>query len=195
MVKKKALLLLMPLVMLGACVRVTVLGHTVTEGTPDKVKAEESRAAAEKLTPQQAAATVSTLTLDFSAAVKQQTAADARFDAEALRTAITDELRSRRLLASSAEAAGRQAVVQLEEYSIRQTSNAVVFGHVPSAGVLAATVLVRDAEGVELRRLSIRAEVALNLAQRGTEPNALRNLYLRFATLAADDLAATAESR
>jgi len=192
MAAKRALLLL-PLLLCG-CVRVTVLGHTVTEGQAGKVAAEETRAAPEKLTAQQAAATVSAITLDLAAA-RQQTAADARFDAEALRAAITDELRSRRLLAIAAEADGRLAVVQLEEYSIRQTSNAVVFGHVPSAGVLAGVVLVRDAEGVELRRVSIRAEVALNLAQRGTDQNALRGLYLKFAELAADNLAATAESR
>ncbi|MEO6366549.1 MAG: hypothetical protein ABIP38_01030 [Steroidobacteraceae bacterium] len=146
----------------------------------------------DKLTPQQAAATVSAVSLVLSAAVQQQAAADARFDADALRASITDELRSRRLLDPGSAGAGRVAVVQLDEYSVRSTSNAVVFGHVPSAGVLAGAVLIRDAEGAGLRDFMIRAEVALNIAQRGTEPEPLKSLYLKFAALAADDLAATA---
>jgi hypothetical protein len=192
----KRALLLIPLALLGACVRVTVLGHTVTEGTaPGKQKAETRAAAVEKLTPQQLAATVSAITLEIAPALQQQIAADARFDADALRAAITDELRSRRLLDTSAAAAGRVAVVQVAEYSVRPTSNAVVFGHIPSTGVLGGAVLIRDAEGAELRGFRIRADIPLNIAQRGTEPNALRNLYLKFAELAADDLAATADSR
>jgi hypothetical protein len=186
--------LLVPLLMLGACVRVTVLGHTVTEGkTPGKADAEAPpTAVAEKLTPQQAAATVSAITLALSAAAAPIAAADARFDMDALRAAITDELRSRRLLTTPAAAAGRVAVVQIEEYSLRQTSNAVVFGHVPSAGVLAGAVLIQDAQGAELRRFRIRVEVPLNIAQGGKEPNALKNLYLRFAAMTADEAAGAA---
>ncbi len=192
-----SLLMILTLGLLGACTRVTVFGHTVKEGparaarttapaSPDAPAASRSSPAAQPGQPQ-----ITRVALEFTPAAQKQVDDDERFNSEALREAIIAELRSRQLLDLEKPGAGRVAVIQMDEFSVRATSNVVLFGYLPSAGVLVGAVRIREAGGGEARQLHVRAEIALNISQRGTDRNPLQNLYSGFARRFADELTAT----
>jgi hypothetical protein len=188
--------LLLTICLLTACTRVTVFGHTlkhdVAPPAPSAVATGNEPATQQKLATQTVQPKVTRITLVLTAAAQRQAADDMRFDVEALRKAITDELVSRQLLDQRSETASPVAVIQVDEFTVKATTNVVLFGSLPSVGVLGGSVQIRDAAGAALREFHVRADLPLRISQRETESNPLRNLYKGFAALVADDLAVKA---
>ena len=120
--------------------------------------------------------------------MQKQVADDERFNADALRDAIAAELGSRQLLDLQNTGAGRVAVIQLEEYSLRATSNVVLFGNLPSAGVLAGVIRIREPAGGATREFKVRAEIQFGISQSGRDKKPLQKLYSGFARQLADEL-------
>jgi hypothetical protein len=159
------LLLLVTLGLLGACTHV-----------PVKVLAAQPP--------------ITRFAIEFTPAAQKQMTADERFNTEALRNAISTELGSRHLLNLQLTGTGRVAVIQVDEFSVRATSNLVLLGHLRSAGVLAAVVRIREATG-ESREFHVRADVSMNISKADTAKNPLKKLYGGFATQLADELTGT----
>jgi hypothetical protein len=177
---RNSLLLVVTLALLGACARVTVFGHTVKDA------AAPAAPVAQASQPGQLPFT--RLAVEFTPTAQQQVAADERFSADALRDAIAAELRSRQLLDLQGTGAGKVAVIEVEEFAIRATSNVVLFGHLPSSGALAAAVHIHAAAGGEAREFRVRADIPLSIARSGTDKNPLKNLYSGFARQLVDEL-------
>ncbi len=125
--------------------------------------------------------------VELTPAAQKQADDDGRFNPDALRDAIVAELGARQLL-NLQPGPGRSAVLQLDEFSVRATTNVVLMGHIASAGVLAGEIRIRDAGSGDARELRTRAEISLNISKTGTDKNPLKNLYKGFARQLADDL-------
>jgi hypothetical protein len=184
---RNRLLLVLAFALLGACARVTVFGHTVKdEAGPAAPAAASASAGAPVSRP--GLSPITRLAVEFTPAAQQQVAADERFRADALRDAIAAELRSRQLLDLQATGAGKAAVIEVEEFAIRATSNVVLFGHLPSSGVLGAVIRIREAAGGEAREFRVRTDIPLSIAQSGADKQPLKSLYSGFARQLADEL-------
>lgn len=126
---------------------------------------------------------------------KDQIAADARFDQQKLLAAVQTELQARRLLVGagatlgSSAAANRRMEIDVDAFSTRASSNAVIFGYALGSGDLAADIRLRDAEGREISGFPVEAKARLATRPAEEDPNPLGNLYHRFAVLTADRLA------
>lgn len=187
-------------VVLAGCVRVTVFGRTVNDpsATPASPVAPEvsTTPAPPQAVAAPPAAAVSAFTLTIAPEGLRKIGDDARFDADALRTAVEAELRARRLLGAQDPRAHGTADIRIDDFALQAKTNAVVFGYVPSVGMLAGDVRVLGADGALLQTFRVAAEANLRLAPAGKEAGGrddagLRALYLRFAALAADRLAGT----
>jgi hypothetical protein len=189
------MLLIVTLGLLAACARVTVFGHTVKDeqlvatAAPPPAAAARGNAAAAPA----AQSPVNRISIEFTAEALKQVSDDERFNVELLRDALTAALRARQLLDLQPSGTGRVAVLRVDEFSVHATSNVVLFGHLPSAGVLASAVLIRDA-GKDTREFHVRAEVAMNISRSGKDKNPLQKLYGGFATQLVDELAGTTAS-
>jgi hypothetical protein len=136
-----------------------------------------------------AAPQVSAVLFKFSAAAQQQMQDEPRFTARALRDAVVEELTTRGLLG---EASGGGLVdLQVDDFSLRNTSNVVVFGSIATAGKLGAVLEVQAAGGGLVKKAEVRVEVSLTLRKDGENPDELRKLYRRFAQAVADEIAGT----
>ncbi len=176
-------LLLVTLGLLDACTRVTMFSHTGQDASAPATSTAAAPAASAAQPP------ITRFAIEFTPAAQKQMTHDERFNTEALRDAISSELGSRHLLKLQ-PGAGRAAVIQVDEFSVRATSNLVLLGHLPSAGVLAAVVRIREASG-ESREFHVRAEVSMSISRSGTAKNPLKKLYGGFATQLADELTGT----
>jgi len=191
--------LLMALVMLGGCgAKVTMFGHTVSEG---KERVEEPAAgpvpagAAETGTAApadavKAAPVVRDVLLSLNATLKKQVAGDAYFDAGSLHESISMELRSRGLMGPPDSASGTAIDILVDTYSLQATTNTAVFGRVASTGRLAGLVRVLDESGKEQRSFKAQAEAKLEVPTKGSDPAVLSALYGKFAEQVASGLAA-----
>lgn len=198
--RKTLLLLLLSVGVLAGCGQVVIFGHTVKEGneaSPSEPAPKKSSSAgssqigveAVRLPP--AAQRVKAVTLSLTDDAAAKATADPGFHADVLLAAIQRELRARQLLDAQDAAAASTADVVIDDFDMRATSNAVVFGYIFKEGTLAGDIHVRDASGNELQSFDVMAETRLSIAQDGTDTNALGALYRRFAVLAADRLAGT----
>jgi hypothetical protein len=187
-------------VALAGCVQVTVFGRTVND--PSAAPASAAPEVSATSAPPQAvaapasAAVVSAFTLTIAPEGLRKIGDDARFDAEALRRTVEAELLARRLLGAQDPRAHGTAEIRIDDYALRAKTNAVVFGSVPSVGMLAGDVRVVGVDGTALQTFRVAADANLRLAPAGkeaggTDAAALRALYQRFAVLAADRLAGT----
>jgi hypothetical protein len=179
--------LILVLGLLDACTRVTVLGHIVKDDSATRAEAAPASVSV-PAAGQPAQAQINRLSLEFTPEARQQVAADERFNAEALREAVAGELRSRRLLELKTTGAARIAEIHVQEFALRATSNVVLFGHLPSAGLIDATVRIREAASGEAREFRVRAEIPLSIARDGSDRNPLKNLYSGFARQLVDEL-------
>ncbi|MEO6079747.1 MAG: hypothetical protein ABIQ86_08225 [Steroidobacteraceae bacterium] len=181
---RKCLLLVLALGLLGACTRVNVFGHPVKD-----VPAPAAQAATAITQPGQQ---ITRFALEYTPAAQKQVNDDERFNAEALRDAITAELRSRQLLDLQRPGGARVAVIQLDEFEVRATSNVVMFGRVSSAGVLAGAIRISGAASGDEKKFRVGAEVPMRVATSGADKNPLQNLYKEFAKQLADELTGVA---
>lgn len=168
---RRTLLLVLTLGVLAACTRSAIFG--TMPGSP----------VARTTKPQ-----ITRLIVDYTPAATKQTADDDRFHGEALNKAIGRGLTARGLADLANAAVIGVAVVEVDEFDVRATSNIVLMGRVASAAVLGATVRIRDGSGTELRNFHVRADMPLNLVRDGTDPNTLDRLYQGFTSLIADEL-------
>jgi hypothetical protein len=126
---------------------------------------------------------------------KDQIAKDTRFDAQKLLAAVENELQARRLLVAadatigSGASANRRMEIDVDAFSTRASSNAVIFGYALGSGELAADIRLRDAEGRQISGFPVQAKARLATRPAEQDPNPLGNLYHRFAVLTADRLA------
>lgn len=137
-----------------------------------------------------AAEPVAAVLIKFTAEAQQQMQDEPRFTARALREAVLEELGSRGLLREGST--GNLVDLQVDQFSLRNTSNVVVFGSIATAGKLGAVLDMQTAAASPLKRAEVRVEVALTLRKDGENPDELRKLYRRFAQAVADEIAGTA---
>lgn len=176
---------------------VVVFGHTL--GAPQSRSVAQTQVATSEQRPALAASPASTSPVSLEARAvnaidlvlaphaSAQAAEDVRFRAEGLLSAVTQELRMRKLLDESASSTHDRAEIVVDSYSLEPASNAVVFGYIISDATLNGTIRLR--EGSELRSYRIEARTKLSIPAK--EPNnvSLDGLYRRFAVLAADHVA------
>ncbi len=201
------LVLLLILGLLAGCGEVVVFGHTIGEKSPvPEVVTESSGANAPSMSAASAPASVSTAKAVASATVQRvravtlsltpdataKVANDPRFTADALLAAVKSELQSRKLLDETDARAAATAEISIDDFAVRPTSNAVIFGRIISAGRLNGDIRVRDADDKDLRSFKVEAASQVSIAASGDTPNPLGALYHRFAVLAADRLAGVA---
>lgn len=139
-----------------------------------------------------AAAPVSAVLIKFTAEAQQQMQDEPRFTARALRETVLDELNGRGLLREGG--GGSLVDIQVDQFSLRNTSNVVVFGSIATAGKLGAVLEMQSAAGSPLKRADVRVEAALTLRKDGENPEELHKLYRRFAQALADEIASTGAS-
>ena len=180
--------LLLTLGLLAGCGQVVIFGHTVGDGRANSASEPASKPKGQA-TSTPAAHRVKAVTLALTPEATQKVAGDPRFKADALRDAVEGELRSRQLLDVQDPQASGTAEILIDDFAIRATSNAVVFGRIPSAGTLIGDIRIRDANGNALPADKISAEARMSLAANGNDKNPLQDLYRRFAVLVADNLA------
>jgi hypothetical protein len=135
---------------------------------------------------------VADVRLILSARAREEGAAEAGFREDELLKALNAELRARRLVGDNSRADDPTLEISIEEFSNRPTSNAVLFGYNMSAGTLAGTASMRDAQGRELRRFEVHARSRLVVAADAEAGSGLESLYRRFARLTADNLSGAA---
>jgi hypothetical protein len=171
---RNAMLLVVALGALAACTAPTMFGHTAKNEGPAGAPRGVAVPAAAVGSP------ITRVAIEFTPAARQQTEEDDRFNPELLRDAVIDELRSRQLLDLQPSDSGLALVIRLEQFEVRAASNVVIFGRLASTGVLdgLARISVRDSETQEFR---VRAEVAMQIARNGDDPNPLKLLYRGFA--------------
>lgn len=185
--------------LLAGCGQVAVFGHTIGERSPvspmNADPAATSRGAVGR--PSAARHVVKTVTVALTPQAAARIANDPRFDVRALLEAVNGELRARQLLADT-QSNGTQsngsgtAEISIDDFAMRPTSNAVVFGFVISAGTLNGAVRVRDVDGKDLQSFQVEAAAQVSVAAKGENVNPLAPLYRRFAVLTADRLSGTA---
>jgi hypothetical protein len=179
---RNCLLLVLSLGALAGCTRMTMSGNTARD---DPASRRESTIAPDPRSQ------ITRLIIDYTPAAAKQTADDARFDSGALQKAASAGLAARGLADITNPAVVRVAAIEIDEFDVRATSNVVLMGRVASAGVLGASVRIRDDSGTELRKFHVRADMSLNLVHNGTDRNTLESLYKGFTSLIADELAGT----
>jgi hypothetical protein len=135
----------------------------------------------------QSGAAITRLIIDFTPSVSAQVEGDPRFDSGALRKAVADGLSVQGLLDFRSPVVQTMAI-EVEEFSVRATSNTVLMGRLASVGVLGATVRIRDGSSAELRRFTVRAELPMNIDRTGRSRNPLEALYAGFTRLVAEEL-------
>lgn len=139
-----------------------------------------------------AAPQISRLQLEFTAAAQKQADGDTRFSSDALRRSLGDVLASRGLANLASDAVVNVAVIEVDEFDVRATSNVVFMGRVASLGVLGGTVRIRDGAGKQLRELHVRAELPFRVSKKASDRNSLDSLYREFAGQIADRIRAGA---
>jgi hypothetical protein len=183
--------------LLSGCGQVAVFGHTIGDKQPTEVAAESAAKPAATASPAQTASTqvpkipmLKLVTVVVAPQAAAKVAADPKFNADALLAAVKSELQTRKLL-NDADAHASVAQISVDDYALRPTSNAIVFGNIISAGILNATMQLRDEHGNEVQNLRIEAAAQVSIPANGTSTNPLVRLYREFAITTANTLDGT----
>jgi hypothetical protein len=197
---RSALLFVALTLALSGCAGWVVFGHTIGEDHPAAAQIPPTEQPATATPPgQPAPATQPTRmqpgTPTSVGSVYIIVSPDARFDQQKLLAAVEQELQARRLLVGadamvgSGAAANRRMEIDVDAFSTRASSNAVIFGYALGSGELAADIRLRDAEGRQISGFPVQAKARLATRPAEEDTNPLGNLYHRFAVLTADRLA------
>jgi hypothetical protein len=165
--------------LLAGCMMATLCGHAVTDA---------AEPASADVTVPVAAAQFREVTVGFASLNKGRILAEPAFDAEVMRTTVTETLRSLQRFDSSANATGQILEILVDDLTVEPSSNLVLFGQVASTATLIGLARVLDARGVEIRSVKIVAESQVRVKKEGRDPKALQKLYRRFAEKAAATL-------
>jgi hypothetical protein len=178
--------LIAALIAIAGCSQVTILGHPMIKDHESASSAPAAATAASTsaapaaspapVASQPVAPMVKSLALRLTPEAQKAGDDVTGFSVESLRITVEREFKSRRLLDGQDPRASGTAVIVVDEFATHFTSNVVVFGHSFSAGKLAGNISVRNAEGKEIRTITVTAESKLPL----------EDLYLKFAQAAAD---------
>jgi hypothetical protein len=193
--KSRAVMLIADLVMTGliaGCGQVSVFGHTVGENNPSSDVKSANVTPTNTSTPGVHVVKAVTVVLTPQAASKA--ADDPMFKTDALLAAIKSELQSRQLLNESDAKVSSTVDIAIDDYSMRPTSNVILFGNIISAGSLNGELYVRDEQGSVLTSGRIEAAARISVpAQAGstTPVDPLNTLYRKFAVLLGDKLSNT----
>ncbi len=172
---------LLALALLAGCVKVTLLGHTVTEG---RDVARDERPALQ----------VREVSLAFTPPARQQMRGDSRFDASAMQLAVVSAFERRQLL--DPEAARSTAEILVDEIAVSAgSSTAAAPAALSAEATLGGMVRVLGPDGVELRSHPLRIETTISIERNAAEGQALQALYRVFATRAAEMLAPPSQPR
>jgi hypothetical protein len=195
--------------MLAGCGQVSVFGHTIGEkqvpqdsadrNGSEPVKAEPIKAeppnastvaeTAPATTVAKQAVTIPTIqkvksvTLVLTPQAAAKVADDPRFNADALLAAIKSELQSRKVLDGNDSHVTAMAEISIDEYSMRPTSNAILFGNIISNGTLNGSVRLRDEQGNDLPGYRVEAVTRVSIPASGESKNPLGPLYREFAIM------------
>lgn len=178
------------MLVLAGCMKVTLLGHTVTEGRQSDAKATQARqtdGAAGASAPF-AAGAVREVTLTFTTTAREKVQAERGFDPEVLHRSVEAVLAGRHLLDPAGT--GFAAEILIDDYTLRPTSNVVMLGATAGAGTLRGLVRLLGPDNVEQRSFSVEAEDRISIPKDGRSAVKLDGLYRRFGELMADALAA-----
>ena len=125
--------------------------------------------------------TLQAVSVVLAAEVAAKVKEDSKFDVDALLAAIKNELRSRNVLVESDSQVSASGEIVIDDYSLRRTSNVVLFGNIYSNGTLNGALRVRDAQGNELNDRRIEAKAKITIPAEGRVENPLGPLYRQFA--------------
>jgi hypothetical protein len=165
-------------VALTGCGQVAVFGRTIGEPKPASQADATPTSKPESAAEFQKVKAVSVVLTEQAAA---EVAADAKFDVDALLSAVKSELQSREALENSNAQLTAVAEIAIDDYALHPTSNVVLFGQIISTGVLSGTLRVRDAQGNELSNRRIEAKARVSIPAQGESENPLGLLYREFA--------------
>jgi hypothetical protein len=126
---------------------------------------------------------VKSVTIALTPKIAAQVADDSRFNADALLAAIKSELQTRKVLDGIDLHVNATAEVLLDEYSLRPTSNAIVFGNIISNGTLNGSIRLLDAQGHDLSGYRVEAATRVSIPASGESKNPLGPLYREFAIM------------
>ena len=186
----------------SGCGQVAVFGRTIGEKPASQASAAataapESAAPSAKMPASKLRTdmvepipTIKSVTLTLAPQVAAQVADDARFNREALLTAVRSELQLRKLL-NEADSRGSAVDITIDAYGMRPTSNAIVFGNIVSAGTLSGRMQLRDAQGNELPIRNIESAAQVSIPATGQSANPLARLYREFAVVTANSIDGT----
>jgi hypothetical protein len=164
-------------VALVGCGQVAVFGHTIGEPKPASLADAKPASKPESAEFQKVKAVSIVLTEQAAATV----AADAKFNVDALLSAVKSELQSREALEDSNAQLNAVAEIAIDDYALHPTSNVILFGQIISTGVLNGTLRVRDDQGNELSNRRIEAQARVSIPAKGESENPLGLLYREFA--------------
>lgn len=132
-----------------------------------------------------------TVTLTFTPAAQQEIAADPQFTQATLLIAIETELRAHKLLADHDPHARGTLEISIDDFAMRPTSNAVVFGYILGTGTLTGNIEVHATDGEEPKDARITAESRVAKSVSGGQANPFEPLYRRFAAATVNSLTGT----
>jgi hypothetical protein len=126
---------------------------------------------------------VKSVTITFTPQVAAKTADDPRFNTQALFAAIKSELLLRKILDDSDAHISATAEVLIEDYSMRPTSNVILFGNIISNGTLNGSIRLLDAQGNDMPGYRVAAATRVSIPASGESKNPLEPLYREFAIM------------
>jgi hypothetical protein len=129
----------------------------------------------------------------FTPSAAQTLATEPEFTAEGLSEAIEIELRARNLLDPLDPEARDTLAVAIDEFAVRSTSNAVLFGYVLSRGTLGGNLEVLNSDGQEVKKAWIHARAQLVKPASGEQPTSFAPLYQGFAGMTVRNLTGAPE--
>jgi hypothetical protein len=110
-----------------------------------------------------------------------------------LSAAIQAELRAHQLLDETDLGRGSQLGILIEDFAVRPSSNATVFGYQLSSGIIEADVNLLSSEHEPLQHTRVEARASLARPVAAADDGFFRPLYRRFAQLTQRKLAGIAE--
>ena len=207
---RKLMLLMAPIIpVLAGCAGSVIFGHVIgqdhpaspvqtapQEATPAPMTAAPAAPAPAAPVAQQqqtalplAIAKVRAATLEFTAEATDKIKSEPRFSRDALLASINAQLRSHNLIDDTgSNQADRSVEITIDEFAIRPSSNAVVFGYVFSDATLDGNAEVHDANGRELEHFEISAHTRLTTRTDDGQTLPLASLYRRFADVTVSKL-------
>ena len=165
-------------VSLAGCGQVAVFGRTIGEPKPSSHAEAGLPLKPAAIAEFQKVRAVSVVLTEQATA---KVATDAKFNVDALLSAVKSELQSREALDDATAQVTAVAEIVIEDYALHPTSNVILFGQIISTGVLNGALRVRDSQGNQLSNRRVEAKARVSIPAKGESENPLGPLYREFA--------------